>query len=482
MQFSKDRNAADLLVLPFWEGKKQAEKAFKFSEIEKVFEQPLQMGDFKGKEGETFLLYSPQKIKEKRILLLGLGVKEKVSLEICRCAYAAIIKMTHQKKWESINIIVPDLHEVFEGVCEGLLLANYAFDKMKKDTVTLLKKISLIGSDAKALTLCERLDVIVNAVNFARDLVNSNADEVTPQRLSVIAKELQKDFSKIKTTVFGKKEIEKHKMGLLLAVSRASMHDPALIVMEYRGNPVSKQKTAIVGKGITYDTGGLNIKPTGGIETMKCDMAGAAAVLGTMRAAAELKLKSNLIGVVAATENAVGPEAYKPGDVYISYSGKSVEITNTDAEGRLVLADALSYTVEHLKPTRIIDLATLTGSCVIALGEEVAGLFSNDDTLAQELLEAGEKTFERLWRMPIYREYRDQLKSSIADIKNAGSRKGGASVAACFLQEFVNDIPWAHLDIAGTAYLSDIKSYHPTHATGMGIRLLIEYLYRKTDS
>lgn len=476
MQFSKERKAADLLVLPYWEGKKGAEKASFFSESDELVSLPIKAGDFKGKEAETVLLYPLDGNLEKRVLLVGLGSKQKISSEAFRRAYAAVVKVALNKKWQNLNIVIPGEKNSLEAICEGLLLANYAFDKMKNEIAPILKKVSLIGIDQKDLVICKKIDAVISSVNLVRDLVNSNADEITPQALSKYAQNLSKEFPKIKTTVFGKKEIEKHKMGLLLAVSRASVHEPAFIIIEYQGNPASKHKTAIVGKGITYDTGGLNIKPTGGIETMKCDMAGAATVLGTLKAAAELGLKTNIVGVIAATENAIGPDAYKPGDVYVSYLGKSVEISNTDAEGRLVLADALAYTVQHLKPSRIIDLATLTGAMVIALGEEITGIFSNDNELTEALIKAGEKTFERLWRMPLYKEYRDQLKSSIADLKNAGGRKGGASIAASFLQEFVQDIPWAHLDIAGTAYLSDLKSYHLTPATGVGVRLLIEYL------
>ncbi|MES2345095.1 MAG: leucyl aminopeptidase [Chlamydiota bacterium] len=478
MQFSKERKEADLIIIPYWKGKSHAEKASAFTDFDDIAKLPIAAGDFKGDEAEIMLLYPTKGKLEKRVLLVGLGNKEKISLETCRRSYAAVVKAAIKNKWKELNVIIPEAKGMLEGVCEGLLLANYAFSKMKKESTEVVKKAALLGVDQKELTLCKKIGTVSSAVNFARDLVNSNADEITPQALAKFAKDLEKEFPKIKTTVFGKKEIEKHKMGLLLAVSRASRHDPAFIIIEYQGNPSSKKRSAIVGKGITYDTGGLNIKPTGSMETMKCDMAGAAAVLGTLRAAAELDLKANIVGVIAATENAISADAYKPGDVYISYLGTSVEIDNTDAEGRLVLADALAYTEEHLKPSCIVDLATLTGSVVVALGEEVTGLFSNDDTLANALIASGEKTHERLWRMPIYQEYRDQLKSSIADIKNAGGRKGGSITAAIFLKEFIKDTPWAHLDIAGTAYPAELKHYHTTHATGVGVRLLIDYLQK----
>jgi leucyl aminopeptidase len=234
--------------------------------------------------------------------------------------------------------------------------------------------------------------------------------------------------------------------------------------------------TALVGKGITYDTGGLHLKTTG-METMKDDMSGGAAVLGTIKAAAALGLKVNIIGAVASTENAIGPDSYKMGDVYRSYSGKTVEIMDTDAEGRLVLADAVSYIEDHYKPSRIIDLATLTGGIIVSLGDEASGLFSNDDELAEDLIRSGKHTYERLWRFPLYREYKEALKSTIADMRNSPpARKASSIMGGMFIQEYIRKTPWAHLDIAGTAFLSNPRHYHPTNATGVGIRLLIDYL------
>jgi len=232
----------------------------------------------------------------------------------------------------------------------------------------------------------------------------------------------------------------------------------------------------IVGKGITFDTGGLNLKPTGGMETMKCDMAGAATVLGVIQAASMLGLKVNVTGVIASTENCIDAKSYKPGDVYEGYAGKSVEIGNTDAEGRLVLADALAYTEKNLKPTRIIDLATLTGAVEVALGNEATGLLSNNDALSDLIASCGGITGERVWRLPMYEEYKDQLKSDVADIKSTGGRSAGCITAAVFLHEFVGKTPWVHLDIAGTAFLNDGKRYLPKHATGVGVRLLISLL------
>lgn len=477
-----ERKKADLIILPFWQHAKKAKLAFSRKEFEDLILAPLAEGDFKGKPGETLLLYNPaSKAKEKRILLLGLGEKKRNQEETIRRSYAAAVAAALKKSCKQINVVLPGKDEAtVRAIAEGICLRNYAFDQLKSATLkenptVLLSHCTFIGGDQKTLTLCKKTATIVEGVNLTRDLANNNADVVTPQYLGQTALKLEKAFPKIKVTLLGRKEIEKKKMGLLLAVNQGSAHDPALIVIEYRGNPRSNETTALVGKGITFDTGGLNLKPTGSIETMKLDMSGAATVMGTLHAAAALNLKVNLIGVMPATDNAIGSRSYKPGDVHTGYLGKSVEIVNTDAEGRLILADALAYVAKEYKPKQIIDLATLTGSIVVAIGEDVAGLFSNHDALAKALFNAGEATGERLWRMPLYPEYKDGLKSSIADIKNCGDRKGGSITAAIFLKEFVEEIPWAHIDIAGTAHRKP-KHYDPTEATGMGVRLLIEFL------
>lgn len=456
------RKQADMIVLPFWQDDKKAVPACPMKEFSSVFELPIKMKDFHGKEGECLVIYRPNK-KENRVLLLGLGKKTECNEETVRRSYAAAVKVAQKKNVKTLNAALPEI-DFSVAATEGMLLANYVFDALKSDVLKenpskLVQSISLIGIEPTTLNACKRMLRVVQAVNFARDLVNGNPDDVTPQMLGETAKEIEKDFSAVKVTVFDKKRIEKEKMGLLLAVNRGSHLDPRFILLEYRGNPDSSDMTAIVGKGITYDTGGLDIKSPSNMLTMKDDMSGAATVLGTIKAAAALRLKVNILGAIASTENAIGPNAYKPGNVYKSYSGKTVEIGDTDAEGRLVLADALAYVQDHYKPSRIIDLATLTGSIVVALGEECTGLFSNNDELSHQLTEAGKKSYERVWRMPLISEYKEGLKSSIADLRNiTGDRRAGSIVAALFLEHFIKKVPWAHLDIAGTAYLTDRKS------------------------
>lgn len=482
------RKKADALIIPCWQGEKKAEPAKNVGKLKTVISNPIEMRDFTGAEGEVFFLYA-DKQAEKRFVLLGLGKKEKGSKERLRRAYASLGKVCRKKKLSVINLLVPEvkgLHsdEVIAGVAEGLLLVSYSFEKLKgkqesKDQPVPIKKVNLIDGGKNSLTVAKKCAAICQGVYLTRDLVNDNADEVTPQHFSALARKFAKNYKQVTTTVFDKKRILKEKMGLLLAVNRGSDRDPALIIMKYRGNPRSKDHTVVVGKGITYDTGGLNLKPTGSMETMKSDMAGAAMCFGLVAAAASVGLKENFTVVVATTENSIGSKSFKPGDVYSSYAGKTVEIGNTDAEGRLILADALAYAVKHLKPSRVIDFATLTGAVGVALGDEASGLMGNDDALADALFSAGEATFERLWRLPLYEEYREQLQSDIADIKNIGNRSAGTCTAAMFLKEFVGDIPWAHCDIASTAFLSKEKGYCPKYATGVGVRLMIEFFEQR---
>lgn len=481
----KNRPSAQAIVIPLFQGKKEADLAFPTKEFSSYLKQPLELKDFKGKEGETFYLYL-SKEKEDRLILVGLGEEKELSAESLRRAYAQVVKLLKKLKISSCNVLVPKAKTLksdllLKALSEGLFLSLYSFNhlrqKTKKEHELHLNALHFIGVEKKYESLVQKVRQITEAVNQTRTLVMGNADEVTPIYLAEQAKDLDARFPMIKTTVFKRADIKKMKMGLLEAVGRSSVVEPHLIVIEYRGDAHSKQATALVGKGITFDTGGLNLKPTGGIEEMRNDMGGAAAVLGTIRAAASLKLKVNLIGVIASTENAIGPQSFKPGDVYPSHFGLTIEITNTDAEGRLVLADALSYVQEKYKPERIIDIATLTGGAVVALGDEVTALFSNNDKLAKQLTEAGQATYERVWRMPLFHEYGDLLKSKVADLKNSAGRKASAITAAIFLQRFIrDDTPWAHLDIAGSAFPSEPKPYHPAQATGVGVRLLIEFL------
>lgn len=485
LQYLDKRKGAEALVLPFWKGNKQGEWAVALpSSISSAVVSALESGDFKGKEGEIQSIYVKDQ-PEKRFILLGLGNKEKVSVETVRRAYGNLTKTCIARKLATLNLQVPSTDFISEddlirGISEGLLLPNYKVGLYKgigpeEEGPSLLQKVVLIGPHKHILDVAEKYQAIAEGVYYVRDLANSNSEDVTAQYLEGCARGIAKMFPDVKLTLFDKKRIEKEKMGLLLAVNKGSATDPAFIILEYRGNSKSKDCTVLVGKGITYDTGGLNIK-SANMETMKVDMAGAAACLATLSVACTLEMKVNLTVVIPSTDNCVSATSFRPGDVYSSYAGKNVEVLNTDAEGRLILADAIAYAVKNLNPTRIIDIATLTGGIDIALGPEATALMSNDDALSAALLQAGEKTYERLWRMPLFEEYKDRLKSDIADLKSWNGRTAGPNVAATFLGEFAGNVPWAHLDIASTAYFSEARKYTPKYATGMGVRLFIEFL------
>lgn len=485
------RKRADLLVLPFWKNKKSAIHAAEFDKLAGLTALPIKMQDFTAKEGEVLVIYA-EGHPESRIVMLGLGPEEALTVEKLRRAYSSIAKTCRKLKATEINIILPKIpalteEELVRGVSEGLLLTNYAFTKLKGDvskqeSPALLTKATLIGAGKKGLSEAERCAEIADGVYFARDLVNDNADTITPDHLAKVAVGLAKTLSNVTTTIFDAQQILQENMGLIYAVGRASPNPPTFIIVEYKGNPRSKDHTVLIGKGVTYDTGGLDLKNVGGfghMDTMKSDMGGGATVLGTIYAAAKMGIKTNVTAVVPSVENAIGSESFKPGDVYTSYLGKTVEITSTDAEGRLILADALAYAVKNLKPTRIIDFATLTGAVDVALGPEITGLWSNDDDLAEALLKASYATSEKLWRFPLIEEYKELLRSDVADLKNTAGRSGAAIKAALFLQEFVGNIPWAHCDIASTSFLADASRYNPKHATGVGIRSMIEFLSHK---
>lgn len=478
------KSTADLLVIPFWESNQGPISASKDSKVAAQHCHGAIAKDFTAAEGMVCMLY-PEGKSETRVALLGLGKQEQVTTEQLRRCYGALLTACRDKAITKYALVMPEKlalkdHEVVRGVCEGLLSANYAFDALKrvsrKEPKPPISDVTLVGAKSAMAAIAQECACVADSVYFVRDLVNGNADDVTPQFLSAVANGLAKELPNTRVTIFDRKAIEKHQMGLLLAVNRGSARDPAFIILEYRGNPRSSDHTVIVGKGVTFDTGGLNLKATGFMEEMKDDMAGAAAALGTVRAAAQLGLKVNVTAVIPTTENSIGSRSYKPGDVYISYSGRSVEIGNTDAEGRLILADALAYACDHLKPTRLINIATLTGSIVIALGQGVCGLMSNNDALAGELEQAGKDSYERVWRMPLVEEYRKKLNSDLADIKNIGGRAGGPILAGLFLKEFVGETPWAHLDIAGPAFLQEAGPYLPKHASGFGVRLLVQLL------
>ena len=478
-----DREKASLVIAPFFHDEKKAKVAFSAQDLEKVVEPIILEEDFTGKEGQTLLFYHFGD-KEKRVLFLGLGREEKCRLETLRRSFAAAMKRCQNKNWTILNVLLPiskkwNKNEIGEAIAEGMGLASYVFEekKSKKNRkLFYVETIYLIG--LKEELFLERVSALLTGVNLARNLINRNGCEITPTSLASCAWSLAKEHAEVKTTVLNQAELEKENMHLLLAVAQGASVEPALVIIEYTGDVKSEDVTMVVGKGVTFDTGGLNLKPTKFIEDMRSDMSGGAAAFGIIQAAAALKLKKNIVALIPATENAIGPKSYKPGDVYDSFLGKTVEITNTDAEGRLILADALAYGERNFSPKRIIDLATLTGAVVVALGEVRAGFYSNDEGLSKALMESGEETGERVWRMPLDVDYKKLLKSEVADIKNAANKRAAGSItAAIFLKEFVSkNMPWIHLDIAGVAFLDAPEHYHLSQATGVGVRLIIKFL------
>ncbi len=475
----ESRNPSDILVLSSVEGTMPSAPK-EWSEEIKLVE-----GEYKGQEGQLIFLYKNGK-KEKRLALLGLGKKDKIDKRSLQKAFYELASKLNEKEFSKIAVVLPtnislNMEEVFQATSDGLLLGSYLFPfhkgKSKEKEKKRVSNFELLGLDEKWLPALKEREIVARAVFFSQDLINANADVVTPTFLGKCAQAIAKKHKDVKVKVWSKQQIEKAGWGLFLAVSQSSIKTaPVVIEASYTGKSKMSLHTLLVGKGITFDTGGLNLKPTGGMETMKCDMSGAAISLATMWASAMLKMPIQLSLLIPSTENGIGPDSFKPGDVFTSFLGKTVEITNTDAEGRLILADALAWGEKNLKPDQIVDIATLTGSCAVALGPECAGLFANNDKLAEKLLKAGGESGENIWRLPLIESYKLQLKSHIADMVNAAGREGGAIIAALFLRNFVEKTPWAHLDIAGCAYTKYVAPPYPKHATGYGVRLLVDFL------
>ncbi|MGA9365261.1 MAG: leucyl aminopeptidase [Bacteroidota bacterium] len=461
----------------------------------------LETKDFKGKEGETVVLYTEGKLAARRLMLVGLGEQKKLTLEKIRRAAATAAKTTHSLKLRSLAVEFPEastitatvkesVQDIAQALAEGAALALYRFDKYfteKKEKETKVTRFALISDDTKESKEIRQgiqlAQVIVEATCFARDLENAPSNEIYPESLAEAARQSGKEHG-FKVTAFEKRQIEKLGMGGLLAVNQGSSKQPRFIILEYgESHSESAGTVVLVGKGVTFDTGGISIKPASGMSEMKMDMSGAAAVIGTFEAVARLKMPVHLVGLIPATENMPGGSAVKPGDIVRHYGGKTSEVDNTDAEGRLILADALGY-AEKYKPDAVIDLATLTGACVVALAHLATGMMGNDEKLMDALKKAGDKTYERVWPLPLFEEYEKLIKSDVADVKNVGGRWGGAITAALFLKKFVRDYRWVHLDIAGTAILEEPLEYAPKGGSGVGVRLLVEFLknWKKNQS
>ena len=442
----------------------------------------LKQGDFDAKAGATLMLYDLPGISSGRVLLVGFGANGGTAAKEFRDGVRGAVRALADAGIGEAALYVSDIAVkdrdatwVTMQAAMACLETTYRFDRLKsKPRVQRkgLKRVVLgLMKDSKAAgAALERGIAIGEGVNFARDLGNLPPNICTPAYLAEQARALGKTH-KLKVTVLERKDMEKLGMGSLLSVSDGSRQPPKLITIEYCGGPKKQKPVALVGKGVTFDTGGISLKPAAEMDEMKYDMSGAGSVLGTLSAVAAMKLPLNVVGVIPATENMPGGNATRPGDVVTSMSGQTIEILNTDAEGRLILCDALTYS-ERFDPAAVIDIATLTGACVIALGHVASGLFANDDGLADEVNAAGRTSWDRVWHMPAWDDYQEQLKSNFADMANIGGRPGGSITAACFLSRFARKFKWAHLDIAGTAW----KSGRDKGSTGRPVPLLTQFL------
>jgi leucyl aminopeptidase len=456
----------------------------------------LESGDMQGKSSELFVLYpGKNEAKASRVLLAGVGKEEKLTLEQVRRASARIAKKAGALKAKSIALYLPHLKgktgaEVAAAVTEGFILGTYKFDKFFKldEPKVELESVTILTDDndinGSSLTEVKKsidtAQLIANATNFCRDMCNEPSNNKYPEIMGNWAKQVGKE-SGVKVTVLGPSELNKNRLIGTLTVNKGSEKQARFIVMEYSGSKKKADRPIVlVGKGITFDTGGISIKPAAGMGEMKSDMSGAAAVIATLKAVADLKLPINVVGLVASAENMPSGTAMRPGDIITYPNGLSVEIDNTDAEGRLVLADALIWAKKY-NPSHVIDLATLTGACVVALGTVTTGMMGTDEDMKQRLKKSGDYTHERVCELPIYEEYEDLIKSDVADIKNVGGRWAGAITAALFLKRFT-DYPWIHLDIAGPARADAGGDYISRGGTGVGVRLLTRMLMEEAKA
>jgi len=437
-------------------------------------------GEVAGKMFEMTLVHHPAGFKAKRLLLAGAGKKEKFTSAELRRVAAAALRHLKTRSAKSIAMLLDAKSagaEHVAAVVEGVVVGNFEPDRYKSDKkdVKVMDRftVAVPGGTADLEAAAERGRIIAEAQNLTRELANEPANKLTPMRLAEAARGMASDYG-LECDVLDQDRMRQLGMGSLLGVAQGSAEPPALIVISYKpaGGGNAAAHLGLVGKGVTFDTGGISIKPADGMEKMKYDMSGGAAVIGAMRALAQLKPPIPVTALIPAVENMPGSKAQRPGDIVTALSGKTIEVINTDAEGRLILADAMTY-AKRLGCTHLVDAATLTGAVVVALGNVNVGAFSNNDEFVERLLAAARAAGEKMWRMPMDDDYKDLLKSPFADMANVGGRAGGAISAAWFLREFAEDTPWVHLDIAGTAWLDDAKPYAPKGPTGVGVRTFV---------
>jgi len=458
----------------------------------------LNRGDFTGKRDEALVLYTRGDIAAERVLLVGAGKRAEFTLERLRRGVGTAVRQAEKLSLRSLAFTMEQIDNLSEhmgdayaalAVAEAAVLASWDMREFKSQSPDAkppvrIEEFTVIAADAKQKAEFEAAarigQVYGGSANLARDLASRPGNVVTPTYLANVAAGIAKEHG-MKLTVFDRGQMHEQGMHALLAVAQGTNEEPRFIVLEYMNGEKGAAPLVLIGKGVTFDSGGISIKPAERMEDMKYDMSGAAAVLGAMRGIAELGLKANVVGIVPSTENLPSGTAFKPGDVIRTHLGKTIEVVNTDAEGRLILADALSY-AQRFKPAAMLNAATLTGAVVVALGNNAIGLMGNNGDLMDEVQAVGRRTGERCWQLPLWDEYRELIDSNIADIKNSGGRAAGTITAGWFLKEFVGDVPWAHLDIAGTAYRdTEAAPYLRKGPTGLPTRLFIEWVRARTE-
>lgn len=474
----------ELLCVPIYEEGESKEIEIINSELDGLISELNDNGQVSSKLGSFANIYTLKKLKSKQIITFGLGKKAKLNYEKIRTVTGDLVRYINKMKIKDASIVIPgegistlEFNDTVDAVSQGFLLGSYKYDKYKSTkAINTLNKLNLVNTSgnkfdhdfATVINECE-------SINLVRDLINEPPNYMNPPKLEEISKSISKD-SEIKLSVLNVKEMEELGMEVILGVGKGSIHDPKMIILNYEGDKSNPENNiAVIGKGITFDSGGLNLKPGMSMRTMKTDMSGSAVVLGVMNAVAHQKPKKNVMGILAVAENMPGGKAQRPGDVVKAMNGKTIEIGNTDAEGRLVLSDALSYAVDKgIK--KIIDIATLTGAISIALGNEYTGLFGNDQEFINEFKNSAKQTGEKFWQLPVDQNYSKQYKDSIADIENIGGSAAGSITGAMIIGEFAGDTSWIHLDIASTITSPKDKGYNPKGPTAISVRTILNLL------
>jgi len=441
--------------------------------------------DMEGKLGRFSIIPVPGKKPAQRILLAGIGKKENLTKDTIRNISGKIAQKARELKLKEFSIIVPpnvviDQISSVSQIIEGSKMSLYKFDKFKAEKAEKSPDLTIVVSKSKKISqTIKTSEIIADGAIFTKSIANLPPNECTPSTLAGFAKIMSKK-NKMKCNIISKIELKKKGFGGITAVGKGSKNEPKLIVLEHNRGKRNEKPIILVGKAVTFDTGGISLKPGASMDEMKFDKCGGCTVLGIMKAVSELKLPINIVGIVPSVENMPDADAYRPGDIIKLFSGKTAEILNTDAEGRLILADALSYGEKHYSPKAIIDFATLTGACIVALGNNVAAIVSNDEKLSLKIKDASKKTTEDVWELPLTQDFMDMIKSDVADMKNVGiGRAAGTITAAAFLKNAIEKTPWVHVDIAGVAWTQTAtkeKSYNPKGATGFGVRLILNYL------